>query len=317
MSHEVETMAFAHAVPWHGLGVPVSASTTPDEMLIAAGLNWDVEKRPMFIDSGFGDHGQLQVPRKMALVRTTDDKVFDVVGEKWQPVQNRDVLATFKKFCDEGGATMETAGALRGGQIVWALANLGNGFVLPGGDAVKGYLLLASKHEAGYATIGRVTPVRVVCANTFAMSGGFAGSSQLRVPHNVEFNPDWAANQMGLARQGMTEFERNAALLQKLNIGRDDAIRILAPVYQPQDEVADVLRDFDANASRTVKAIMESALKGAGAVEGTGWGLMNGCTYFSNHRARGTADSRLASTLTGQNNVSMNRVYQTLVEMAQ
>jgi hypothetical protein len=75
--------------------------------------------------------------------------------------------------------------------------------------------------------------VRVVCANTFAMSGGFAGAAQLRVPHTMEFDPIWAAEQMGLARAGMTEFEKNAALLQKLNIGRDDAVRILTPVYQP------------------------------------------------------------------------------------
>ena len=38
---------------------------------------------------------------------------------------------------------METAGALKGGQIVWGLANLGNGFVLPNGGGVMG------KHTPG------------------------------------------------------------------------------------------------------------------------------------------------------------------------
>jgi len=319
MAHEVETMAFAHKVPWHGLGVRVDGDLTPAQMLTAAGLNWEVEKRPMFFSYGpNGDRIAGKVPGKMALVRKTDSKVFDVVGEGWNPVQNADVLATFKKFCDEGGATMETAGALRGGQIVWGLANLGNGFVLPGGDAVKGYLLLASKHQSGYATIGRVTPVRVVCANTFAMSGGFEGASQLRVPHTMKFDPDWAAEQMGIARAGMSEFERNARLLQKLNISPDDAKRILLPIYQPQEDPVDVMKDFDRRASRTVIEIMEAAVKGAGQAEiaGTAWGVFNAATYRANHNARGGADARFASTLVGQNNICLNRLYKGLVELA-
>lgn len=319
MAHEVETMAFAHKVPWHGLGVPVSDDLTPYQMMVAAGLNWDVEKRPLFYSHGpNGDAIAGRIKDRMALVRKTDDKVFDIVGKDWNPVQNATLLETFKKFCVEGGATMETAGALRGGEIVWALANLGNGFVLPGGDAVKGYLLLAGSHKAGRATIGRLTPVRVVCANTFAMSGGFDRASQLRVPHTMVFEPDWAAEQMGIARAGMTEFETNAKLLQSLNIGRDDALRILTPIFQPAMEAQDLIRDFDANAGRTVKEIMEAALKGAGQAEiaGTGWALLNAATYRANHSARGSNDARFASTLLGQNNICLNKLFKGLVEMA-
>lgn len=320
MAHEVETMAFAHEVPWHGLGVPVRADLTPLEMAQAAGIDWGVEKRPLYVcHPQEGDDVRVdEVPGRYALTRATDGKVFDVVGERWNPVQNVDLLATFKKFCDEGGATMETAGALRGGQIVWGLANLGTGFVLPGGDAVKGYLLLASKHQSGFATIGRVTPVRVVCANTFAISGGFHGAAQVRIPHTMEFNPEFAADQMGLARAGMSEFEKNAQLLQAINIGREDALRLLAPVYQPDAEVAEVVKDYDRVANRTVKAIMEAALTGAGQSEiaGTGWGLFNGATYYANHSARGSQGDRMASTFMGQNNAALNKLMGGLLELA-
>lgn len=319
MAHEVETMAFAHATPWHGLGVRVAPDLTPHEMAVAAGIDWAVERRPMYVCHEVGKETRVdQVPGKYALTRVTDGKVFDVVGERWNPVQNADLLATFKKFCDDGGATMETAGSLRGGEIVWGLANLGNGFVLPGGDAVKGFLLMASSHRSGRATVGRVTPTRVVCANTFAMSGGFTGAAQLRVPHSQEFNPDWAAEQIGIARAGMTEFERNAAVLQRINIRRDDALRLLAPIYQTDTDVADVVKDFDGKANRTVKGIMEAALKGAGQREiaGTGWGLFNGATYYANHKAKGSADSRFASTTLGNNNAHLNRLFTGLMQMA-
>ena len=48
MAHEVETMAYANQVPWHGLGVPVRDDMTPNEMLEAASLNWTVSKRPAY-----------------------------------------------------------------------------------------------------------------------------------------------------------------------------------------------------------------------------------------------------------------------------
>ena len=36
MSHNVETMAYAGEVPWHGLGVPVSNDMSAYEMMEAA-----------------------------------------------------------------------------------------------------------------------------------------------------------------------------------------------------------------------------------------------------------------------------------------
>ena len=39
MAHQVETMAYAGEVPWHGLGVEVSNDLTPNQMMKKAGLD--------------------------------------------------------------------------------------------------------------------------------------------------------------------------------------------------------------------------------------------------------------------------------------
>ena len=44
MAHEVETMAYAGAVPWHGLGFKVNDDLSPQEMMQAAKCDWRVEK---------------------------------------------------------------------------------------------------------------------------------------------------------------------------------------------------------------------------------------------------------------------------------
>ena len=48
MAHMVETMAYAGEVPWHSHGTPVDGNMSPQEMLVAAGLDWDVSKRPAY-----------------------------------------------------------------------------------------------------------------------------------------------------------------------------------------------------------------------------------------------------------------------------
>ena len=49
MAHEIETMAYAGQVPWHGLGEKVSSDMTPKQMLEAAKLDWTVSKRPSYV----------------------------------------------------------------------------------------------------------------------------------------------------------------------------------------------------------------------------------------------------------------------------
>jgi hypothetical protein len=92
MSHEIEMvngvaqMAYAGELPWHGLGQQVSDDITTDGMMEAAGLDWSVTKQPMYYMDDLGEMGE--VPGKSALVRSSDNKVMDIVGQDWNPVQN-------------------------------------------------------------------------------------------------------------------------------------------------------------------------------------------------------------------------------------
>ena len=68
MAHEVETMAYAGEVPWHGLGVEVSNDLTPLQMMQKAGLDWRVEKVDAYVDI----NGEQVRTGQQALVRTSD-----------------------------------------------------------------------------------------------------------------------------------------------------------------------------------------------------------------------------------------------------
>lgn len=312
MAHEIETMAFAHAVPWHGLGVNVPETITPAEMLVAAGLDWQVERIPVTcFDSP--DH----IPGKLAIRRATDKTVYGIVSDRWKPVQNIEILSFFKNWTEAGEATIETAGSLRNGRQVWALANLKTGFVLPGGDAVRGYVLMVGSHEAGRATLIQTTTVRVVCANTLRLALQGKAQAELRWSHISDFNPEVAQQTLGLQRESISEFERNARLLQSLNLSREDAVRILAPVYQPQEEADDIVKS-EALWTPTMRCILWANEKAPGAVPGTAWGLLNAGTYFADHMS-GTAnlDNRFFAAQMGAQATRKDHLYKSLLELAQ
>ena len=313
MSHEVETMAWKHAVPWHRLGREVAPDAEVDEMVAAAEIDWTVSKRPIFYASAAGE--AIAIKDTYALVRDTDDRHYSIVGRGWHPVQNRVAMEFFRAFVAAGGASMETVGALRHGQIVWGLANLKAGFTLPGGDSVKGYLLLASFHEQGKANIARVTPIRVVCANTLAMAMGGSARFEQRFSHVREFDPHEAAATVGAAREQIVEYASNARLLKKLRMTDEEVVRLLAPVYA-RDEDPEALVATKGQAHRTLKKVMDCYTSAPGADPGTGWGALNASTYYADHVARREGDSRLTSAWLGKESRRKNQVLSALLELA-
>ena len=154
MSHELEmvngkaSMVYAGEKPWHRLGTEIPDDLTPAQVLDAAGLNWEVEKVPAYANVG----GKSVAVGRSALVRTSDNKVLDVVSDDWNPVQNAEAFEFFNEFIAEGDMKMETAGSLKGGQIVWALAKVQDSFELFGGDRVESYLHFSNFHRYGCST---------------------------------------------------------------------------------------------------------------------------------------------------------------------
>ena len=74
MSHEVETMAYAGELPWHGLGVEVSNELTPMMMLEKAGLDWTVDEVSSFVE-----YNGEQIPTgQKSLVRSSDSKILGI-----------------------------------------------------------------------------------------------------------------------------------------------------------------------------------------------------------------------------------------------
>lgn len=230
MSHEIETMAFTGAEkPWHGLGERVDGDLTPDEMLVKAGLNWHVSRRLVRMRKDPNLPEEMVIKGYHAIVRDTDNTVFQIASDRYKPIQNNVVLGFFEDYCRAGGMTLETAGSLKGGAVIWGLAKIGADFTLAGGDKVDGYLLLANSHDGSLSFNALFTSVRVVCWNTLssALSQG-SKKGMFRMRHSKQWTDAVAAdakNKLGLARQEMEALKQAADFLSHQKVKSEQLVR--------------------------------------------------------------------------------------------
>ena len=326
MSHEVETMAYANEVPWHGLGVQVSDNLTPDQMLEAAGLDWKVEKKALVVDEL--DH---TLTSHFAMVRDSDQKILGICGQEYQPTQNHDVFEFFDKFCKAGDMKMETAGSLHGGKRVWGLAKINGGFMLGGKDEVEGYILLDNPHIWGRSLQILFTPIRVVCNNTLtaALRNNTNQENTFRMSHDRAFDDQikqQAAEKVGLAMKALDVFKDKAEFLAQKRAKDQKVLEFFSKLVNPDlfqtaQEMSEDGTVNRADLGRTVNRLMDIVHTQPGAdlktSAGTWWGAFNAVTYYYDHVAGTDQDKRLTSAWFGSAATRKRQALDLAVEFAE
>jgi len=316
MAHELEVvngkakMVYAGAVPWHGLGKQISPDLTPEQVLAEAGLDWEVSKVPAFANIA----GKQTAVGWSALVRSEDNKVLDVVSDDWNPVQNQEAFEFFNDFIAEGDMEMHTAGSLRGGQIVWALAKVKDSFELFGGDRVDSYLHFTNFHKYGCSTDVRFTPIRVVCNNTLTLSLNTKVERMVKISHRREFDGDNVKLMLGVAQEKLSKYKEMAKFLGAKRYTADsmvDYFKSVFPVSGPENSKKEISKS-----AKTALGVVETQ-PGAEFARGSFWQLFNTVTFFTDHLAGKTADTRLQSSWYGSNKVLKTRALETAIEMAE
>lgn len=214
MPANVETMVSVREIPWHGLGTIVDEHLTAAEALKASGLDWRVEKVPLYVKDPGGGKRRLEVPNKFGIQRQTDGKVLGVVGGHYVPFQNVEAFQFFDNLVDDGEAKYETAGSLYGGEHVWIMAKVPEGINIGGQDPHEVYLLLMNRHDGTGSITSAVTPVRVVCSNTANLAMKRA-KREWKVRHvsNVGARVQEARDALTLTFTYLEEFQERAEAL--------------------------------------------------------------------------------------------------------
>ena len=268
---------------WAGIGVEVNASLSSREMLYKAKLDWEVSKIPS------------QRPKSHA---------------------NQETLRFYKAYFDCGNAEIETVGSLDGARIIWSLARLNEDFVLPEKDELKGYILLASRHEnrekieihfltlrsASNSMLKISSKARPTVKNSFRRS--FKSTLPFLSESSLQFDEDMiqrTKKTIEMGRAAISAHAKEAQLLTEKKVTDQIAETYMNEVFkQDSEDSEEAMEKFKANVQSALDAFGNAPGQNLLSAQMTAWGLLTAVTYTADRLGK-TPDSRLRQTWFGPN----------------
>lgn len=231
MAANVETMFYTREKPWHGLGVRVEEAPTSKQALIMAGLNWQVEQKPIMTEEGQVIDGY------KANVRDTDQRVLGVVSNRYKVVQNEEAFAFTDALLGEG-VTYETAGSLADGKRTWMLAVLPHKYIIAG-DEITPYLVFMNSHDGSGAIKAAMSPIRVVCQNTLNLALSTAKRSwSTNHTGDISGKMEDARNTLQLANNYMVELGRGIEQLQRKKLTDKQVMEYIEQFFPVSEDMS-------------------------------------------------------------------------------
>ncbi len=317
MAHLVQTMAFHGEEPWHGLGNKLGRNQPIPFWLKQAGMDWEIKKSDVMysVAEGSGLHVKSN-PDSKVLFRSDTLEPLSVVSDRYKVVQPNEVLHFYKDLVEAGGFELETAGVLKGGRKLWALAKTGQETILRGGDKVKAYLLLATSCDGSLATTAQFTSIRVVCNNTLQMAVGDRKGA-VKVPHSTTFDPAAVKQELGIGLSSWDMFMGSIKVLSERKVNKFETMNYLVEVLG--DPALPLNEQPNQKALQNVYALFSGSGRGAGmaSANGTAWGLLNGITEYVDHSRRAMSqDHRLDSAWFGVGSAIKEKAFTEAMKLA-
>lgn len=157
--HLVQTMAYINETPWHGLGQRLAPHQPLEVWAESAGMNWRIEESEVRFVAGNGGLGAIHAfPEQKVLYRSDTKAPLSVVSNRYQVVQPAEILEFYRDLTEVGGFELETAGVLKEGRKLWALARTGQSAMLKGRDQVHGYRLTTGMNMLALLAYAEQTP---------------------------------------------------------------------------------------------------------------------------------------------------------------
>jgi len=295
-------MAYVGETPWHGLGNPLSPKQPLEVWAEQSGMNFQILETPVrYMAESVGALGSIMTFADQKVLYRSDTKAaLSVVSNRYQVVQPREILEFYRDLTEISGFELETAGVLKEGRKVWALAKTGQTASLKGNDTVNGYLLLATACDGTLATTAQFTSIRVVCNNTLAIALS-NGAQAVKVSHSTSFDAQLVKQQLGVSVSSWDVFMYRMRTLSERKVKSREAMDFFLRVFNdPEKTPANLTNE---RAIKAVQTLYDGRGQGSelSSAKGTAWGLLNSVTEFVDHQRRARSqDYRLDSAWFGQ-----------------
>jgi phage/plasmid-like protein (TIGR03299 family) len=312
---------------WHGLGTIIEDYPTSAEAIKYAGLDYTVEKRPLFTVNGenfeiFNDpetdeymtdfEPNILVPDYYTTMRTDTDEVLGVVGKDYHVVQNIDAFSFFDGIVGgKDGILYETAGALNeNGNRIFITAKLPEYIKVGKSDLIEQFLFLTTSHDGFGSITASFTPIRICCQNTLnAALRNQTGTIKIRHTANAHERLKQAHKLLGITNQLSGEIQQLFNQWAKVRITDRQVKKLVQMAMAPNQETLDNLKkgrqdEFSSVFNNMVDKVLEysstSPTQQLETTKGTLFGTYNSVTgYFHNVRNYKNDEAKFNSIMSG------------------
>lgn len=335
MAHEIYTnaigrasMAYIGQTPWHGLGQALTEGAPIETWQHEAGLDWEAKLAIVrYMREIVGEDGQPMTTTEKkddsrVIYRSDTGEALSVVSDRYRPVQPKEVIEFYRDLTERYGFVLETAGVLKGGRKIWALAKTGNAMQLRGRDDVNGYLLLATSFDGSMATQARFTAIRVVCNNTLSLAD--RGRADCTVPHSTTFDANRVKLDLKIG-DAWAEFAEQSKAMASRIVSQQESVKFFMDVYFGLTTPEQIKEAHDDEAKRkgiekTMQRLTTALFNSPGAhmesARGMLWGLVNAVTYDVDHaKPARSQENRLDAAWFGLGAGVKDRAYAKAVAM--
>ena len=277
---------------------------TQDEMLTDLGLNWTVTKEPIQTVSG------IEIPEKMAIMRSDTEKVLGIHGKGYDPYQNHELMELLHQIGGQTGLEVHTGGLFKEGAKIWFQLKSDN--LSLNGDVIKGFLSGFNSFD-GSSSLGLGNSTETVSCENQWWAAYREVKTKLR--HSASMRPkieemlvniDVVLQQEQklfreitmLSETAMTETQKDLVTTLLFNLDEEEYLNEFELSTRKKNQLEDFRTDLRA----------ELAHKGDNL-----WGLFSGVTRYTTHSMKKTDNSE--GKMFGQTGVRERRIFKELVEM--
>lgn len=256
-----------------GIGSEVRSAVTVEEALKLGNLNYEVEKRPIFLADGTPIEG------RYATTRLSDNFVYDVVSERYTIVQNSDAF-DFINYMSED-IQFEKVGETKSGMI-YLIASLEPINIL--GDTYQPHLCFRNSHNGKFQLSVTICPLRIVCQNQFNICFKESPNTiNIRHSRKAPEKLEEASHILKGTADYMRELNLQAEKWANIHVSNEQIEKILLELF-PID--VENMKDYQIERIEEQRTLLKNAYNHNDNqnFKNTMWGMINSYSDFITHK---------------------------------
>lgn len=288
----IETAGFPVMVcrsPWDGIGTNVRMARRANEALRMAGMLWGTETEDAYFENGetelavglpFSVAPRCKLSVRNDLQVSDPKRILGIVGTKFVPVQNQEMLQFCDELVEDEGFTYERMGSIDGGRVVWAIVKVPYQ-CLTGADAMDQYLVLRNAHDGTSSFEIMFTSINRVGCNVMSLTRS-GWPTKLRIQHTGKAVAAISAPHVVLGAAKAC-FDANEQLMWDLSqVGVDDSFFTEYLLSAFPDPSSGQLSPAAISARGRVHQIFDGIITSTGRIP-TACSLWDATTRFIDH----------------------------------